>query len=154
LVDANLPVTDITTQLAQSSETLTQERIFAGLLSFFALLALVLAAIGLYGVMAYSVAQRTAEIGIRIALGARTAGVLRLVIWQGLKLVLVGLVVGALGVAAAKKIVVSQLYGVKPLDPLTILGVAGLLVAVALLACWIPARRAAKVDPMTALRNE
>ena len=153
-VDTNLPVTNITTQLAQSSETLTQERIFAGLLSFFALLALLLAAIGLYGVMAYSVAQRTAEIGIRIALGARTASVLRLVIWQGLKLVLVGLGVGALGVAAAKKIVVSQLYGVKPLDPVTILGVAGLLVAVALLACLIPARRAAKVDPMTALRNE
>jgi predicted permease len=153
-VDSNLPITDITTQTAQSAETLTQERILARLLSFFGLLALMLAAIGLYGVMAYSVAQRTGEIGIRIALGAQTNSVLGLVIWQGVKLVLIGLVVGTLGAIAAKQIIASQLYGVKPTDPATILAVSGLLVSIALVACFIPARRAARVDPMTALRNE
>jgi predicted permease len=153
-VDNNLPVMNVKTQVMQASETLTQERLFASLLSFFGVLAVLLAAIGLYGVMAYSVAQRTQEIGIRMALGAQTGNVMRLVIWQGMKLVLVGLAVGAVGAYALKQLIESQLYGVKANDPTTFAVVGALLVLVALLACYIPARRATKVDPMVALRYE
>jgi putative ABC transport system permease protein len=153
-VDDNLPVTDVKTQVMQARESLTQERLFAGLLSFFGVLAVLLAAIGLYGVMAYSVAQRTQEIGIRMALGAQTGNVLRLVIWQGMKLVLVGLFVGALGAYALKQVIESQLYGVQANDPTTFVVVGALLTIIALLACYIPARRATKVDPMVALRYE
>jgi predicted permease len=153
-VDNNLALIDIKTQVAQANETLTQERLFANLLSFFGALALLLAAIGLYGVMAYSVAQRTQEIGIRMALGAQTGNVLHLVIWQGMKLVLIGLAVGVLAAFALKQIIASQLYGVQATDPLTFALVGALLLIIALLACWIPARRATKVDPMVALRYE
>jgi predicted permease len=153
-VDSNLPVTEVKTQVAQASETLTQERVFASLLSFFGVIALLLAAIGLYGVMAYSVAQRTGEIGIRMALGAQTRDVLRLVIWQGLKLVVIGVVIGSVAASLLKQVVESQLYGVEATDPMTFSVVGALLIAIALLACWIPARRAARVDPMIALRNE
>jgi putative ABC transport system permease protein len=104
--------------------------------------------------MAYSVAQRTNEIGIRMALGAQIADVLRLVIWQGLKLVLIGLMVGAAGAFALRKLIATQLFGVKATDPLTFIVVGGLLLVIALLACFIPARRAAKVDPLVALRYE
>jgi predicted permease len=153
-VDNHLPIIDINTQAAQASEALSEERLFASLLSFFGVLALVLATVGLYGVMAYSVAQRTHEIGIRMALGAQTGNVLRLVIWQGMKLVLIGLAAGALAAFALKQIIASQLYGVQATDPLTFTLVGVLLVIIALLACWIPARRATKVDPMVALRYE
>ena len=153
-VDANLPVTDFKTQEAQAGETLANERLFAKLLSFFGAVALLLAAVGLYGVMAYTVAQRTSEIGIRMALGAQTGDVLRLVIWQGLKLVLIGLVVGSIASFALKRSIESELYGVQATDPLTITAVGALLLFISLLACWVPARRAAKVDPMIALRNE
>jgi len=153
-VDSNLPVTDVITQEAQANRTLAQERTFAQLLSFFGVIALLLASIGLYGVMAYSVAQRTGEIGIRMALGAQAGHVLRLVIWQGLKLVLIGLVVGSVAAFLLKQVVESQLYGVRATDPLTFAAVGALLTLIALFACWIPARRAARVDPMIALRNE
>jgi predicted permease len=153
-VDNNLPLVGVKTQVAQSSEALLRDRVFAQLLTFFALLALLLAAIGLYGVMAQSVAQRTHEMGIRIALGAQLGQVLRLVIWQGLKLVLVGLVVGAAGTFALKKVIGSQLYGVTASDPVTFIVVGVLLLLIALLACFIPARRATKVDPLVALRYE
>jgi putative ABC transport system permease protein len=153
-VDSNLPVIDVTTQEAQSSRSLTDERLFASLLSFFGGLALLLAAIGLYGVMAYSVAQRTGEIGIRMALGARPGDVLRLVIRQGMWLVITGLVVGAAGALALTRVIASQLYGVQATDPMTFVMVGALLLGIALLACWIPARRAARVDPMVALRYE
>ncbi len=153
-VDNSLPIMGLNTQAAQAEEALTSERLFANLLSFFGALALLLAAIGLYGVMAYSVAQRTHEIGIRMALGAQTTSVLRLVIWQGMKLVLVGVVVGTITALALKQIIASQLYGVQATDPLTFALVGVLLMIIALLACWIPARRATQVDPMVALRYE
>jgi predicted permease len=167
-LDSNLPITEISSQIARSQATLGQERLSARLLSFFGGVALLLAAIGLSGVLAYSVSQRTNEIGIRMALGAQTANVLRLVIWQGLKLVLLGLAVGAASGYGLKRLLANQsfgrgtwqarmaeqLYGVSVTDPLTVAVIALLLIVVALLACWIPARRATKVDPMTALRSE
>jgi ABC-type antimicrobial peptide transport system permease subunit len=166
-IDSNLPVTNIASQVTRSQESLGQERLYAKLLSFFGL-ALLLAAIGLSGVLAYSVAQRTNEIGIRMALGAQTANVLRLVIWQGMKLVLLGLAAGALAGYGLQRLLASQyfeprawqrevadqLYGVTVSDPLTFAAVASLLTLVALGACWLPARRASRVDPLTALRHE
>lgn len=166
--DPNLPVTEVISQTARAQESLGQERLYARLLSFFGGLALLLAAIGLSGVLAYSVAQRTKEIGVRRALGAQTADVLRLVIWQGMKLVLAGIVAGGLCGYVLKRLFASQyfseqvwlrrlgeqLYGVQGADPLTFAVIAAVLAGVALLACWIPARRATQVDPMIALRCE
>jgi predicted permease len=167
-LDSNLPVTEVSTQTARAQATLGQERLSARLLSFFGGLALLLGAIGLSGVLAYSVAQRTNEIGIRMALGAQAANVLRLVIWQGIKLVLVGLAVGALSGYALNCLLASQyfassawqrqmaeqLYDVKATDPWTFAAIASLLLLVALIACWLPARKAAQVDPLEALRYE
>jgi predicted permease len=153
-VDATLPVTDVTTQEAQARRTYATERTLANVLSFFGFVALLLAAIGIYGVMAYSVAQRTNEIGIRMALGADVAGVLRLVVWQGLRFALVGLVLGAAGAFALKRVVESELYGVGATDPVTFVAVATTLLGAALVACLLPARRAARVDPVVALRSE
>jgi predicted permease len=167
-LDSDLPVTEISTQSAQAQSILGQERLYSRLLSFFGGVALLLAAIGLFGVMAYSVSQRTKEIGIRMAFGAQMASVLRLVIWQGMKLVLLGLAAGALSWYALNRLLQSeyfgpqswqrgmtqQLYGIKLTDPLTLIVIASLLILVALIACWLPARRAAKVDPLVALRYE
>jgi predicted permease len=167
-MDSNLPVTELGTQTARSQATLGRERVSARLLSFFGGLALLLAAIGLSGVLAYSVAQRTNEIGIRMALGAQTANVLRLVVWQGMRLVLIGLAVGTLAGYGLKRLLASQyfaedtwqremaeqLYGVTVTDPLTLVVIATVLSLVALVACWLPARRAAQVDPLEALRYE
>jgi len=167
-LDSNLPVTQLTTQTARAQATLGKERLSARLLSFFGGLALLLAAIGLSGVLAYSVAQRTNEIGIRMALGAQTSHVLRLVIWQGMKLVMLGLAVGAVAGYALTRLLASQyfasstwqrqlaeqLYDVKGTDPVIFSAVATLLALVALAGCWLPARRAAQVDPLDALRHE
>ena len=167
-LDSNLPVTQLGTQYARAQATLGQERLYARLLSFFGVLALVLAAIGLFGVLAYSVSQRTKEIGIRMAFGAQVAQVIRLVIWQGMKLVLLGLLISAFAGYGLKRLLAShyfgpeswqrqmaeQLYGVEVGDPLTLITIATLLTLVALLSCWLPARRAAKVDPLVALRYE
>ncbi|MFL6210376.1 MAG: ADOP family duplicated permease [Pyrinomonadaceae bacterium] len=156
-VDANLPLKDIKTQVEQAREMLAMERLFAKLLVLFGLLAQALAAVGLYGVLAWSVAQRTREIGIRMALGAGRGDILRMVLWQGLTLTLVGVAVGLTGAYALTRYLESvsrRLYGVQPTDPLTFGATAALLTLVALLACYVPARRATKVDPLVALKYE
>ena len=152
-IDPNLPVLDIATQESRSSETLAEERQYATLVGIAGGIALALAAIGLYGVIAYWVTQRTSEIGLRMALGAQRSGVMRLVLRQAMTLVLVGLAVGAAAAVALAKVIERYLYGVRPNDPATIGIVGALLVVMALAACAVPARRAARLDPMIAFRS-
>jgi putative ABC transport system permease protein len=135
------------------SESLGSRRFNLLLIGFFAGIAMMLATAGVFGVMAYSVSRRTREIGVRVALGARSRDVLAMVLGQGLRTVLIGVVVGAAG-AALTRAIQSLLFGVRATDPLTFAAVILLLLSVALLACYLPARRAAKVDPMVALRYE
>jgi putative ABC transport system permease protein len=133
---------------------MVQPRFLALLLATFSGIALFLAAIGIYGVMAYSVAQRTQEIGVRMALGAQPLHVLRLIFGQSLMMLLVGTLIGLAGAFALTRLMSTLLFGVTATDPLTYFSVVGILTFVALLACYIPARRAAKVDPLIALRYE
>ena len=159
-VDGNLPINSVRTQVEQADETLQMERLFAKLLTLFGLLAQQLAAIGLFGVMAYAVSQRTHEIGIRMALGANRSDVLRMILRQGMNLTLLGVALGLVGAYVLTKYLESwmnlsrMLFGVKLSDPLTYGVIAVLLTLVALVACYIPARRATKVDPLVALRYE
>lgn len=153
-VDSQLPVTNIETMNEVAAESFAARRFNMSLLSLFAALALVLAAIGIYGVMSYAVTQRTQEIGIRMALGARAIDVLKLVLQNGMMLVVVGVSLGLAGAFGLTRLMVSLLFGVKPNDALTIGLVSLVLIVVALVACIIPARRAAKVDPLIALRYE
>ena len=153
-VDSQLPVTKVEPMSVVAAESFAARRFNMSLLTLFAALALVLAAIGIYGVMSYAVTQRTQEIGIRMALGANGIDVVKLVLRNGLTLVIIGVVIGLAGAVALTRLMVTLLFGVTPTDALTIGVVSGVLVAVALLACFIPARRAAKVDPLVALRYE
>jgi predicted permease len=153
-LDNNLPLFDVRTQTERIERLLFNERLLARLASLFGLLALVLACIGLYGLLSYEVAQRTREIGIRAALGAQNRDVLRLVGREGLVLVALGIVFGILAAMGVTHSLRSLLYGVQPSDPITFFSVCALLTIVGLAACYVPARRATRVDPMVALRYE
>jgi len=153
-VDKDQPVTDVKTMDQYISDSVSPRRFNALLLAIFASLALVLASVGIYGVISYSVTQRTQEIGIRVALGAQSPDVIKLVVGRALALVLLGIAIGFGGALALTRLMTSLLYGVSATDPVIFAGVSLLLVGVALLASYIPARRATKVDPMVALRCE
>jgi putative ABC transport system permease protein len=153
-MDPELPVFGVKTMDDYISGSVAAPRFNTTLLSIFAAVALVLTVIGLYGVMSYSVAQRTNEIGIRMALGAQTRDVLKLIVKQGLRLVLIGLGLGMAGALALTRLLSSLLFGVGTKDPTTFVAIAALLALVALLACYVPAWRATKVDPLVALRYE
>jgi macrolide transport system ATP-binding/permease protein len=153
-LDPRLPIAGTKTMTEQLSFALLPARLAASVLGGFGLLALALAAIGLYGVMAYSVAQRTREIGIRLALGAQVKDIHKLIIGQGLKLALIGVGIGFAISLAVMRLMKKFLFGVSATDPLTFVAIGGLLVVVAFLACYLPARRATKVDPLIALRTE
>ena len=153
-LDPKVEVTELQTMTDLLNDQLFRERSLSSLVGFFSLLALVLACLGLYGTLSYSVVRRTREIGIRVALGAQQQTVLSLVVRQGLKLVLIGIGIGLVAAFAMTRLVSSLLYGVTATDPATFAGVSLLLIAVSLIACGLPARRAAAIDPMTALRCE
>jgi len=153
-VDSIVQMRDLRMMNDVVNGSIYRERVLAQLGGIFSVAALVLACLGLYGVLSFAVVQRSREIGVRMALGAQRWDVLSLVIVKGLKLVLFGSVIGLIGALAATRLVSSLLYGVSTIDPLTFAGVSLLLVLVAVLASWLPARRATKVDPMEALRYE
>ncbi len=152
--DNNLPLFNVRTQTQQIEQALYQERLMSRLSSFFAILALILACIGLYGLLSYEVARRTRELGIRMALGAQRRELMRLVVRRGLVLALAGAVIGIGTAIAVTRLMATMLYSVRPYDPATFGGVCILLVLVALAACSIPARRAMRINPMVALRDE
>jgi putative ABC transport system permease protein len=153
-VNKNLPDPDIRAMDQILSDSVARPRFQTALASLFGAAALLLAGVGTYGVMAYSVAQRTREIGVRLALGAQPKMVLSMVIGQGLKLAVTGVVIGLALALALTRVMSSLLYEISPLDPITFAGIPAALLGVAILACWLPARRAARVDPMVALRHE
>jgi predicted permease len=153
-LDAHLPLYDVKTLGAQIAESLTKERIVTWLCTAFGLLATLLTALGLYGVLAFSVAQRTREIGIRVALGAQARDVFKLIIGQGMLLVTAGVVLGVFASYALTKLIASLLFGVAPTNAVTFIAVSAAFGLVALVACYLPARRATKVDPLVALRYE
>ncbi len=153
-LDPTTPAFDIKTMETRLGDSVAQRRFHMLLLGLFAAIALLLAAIGIYGVIAYGVARRTQEMGIRLALGAQRADLLRLVVGQGLRLTIIGIGAGLAGAFVVRRLFSSLLFGVSALDPLTLAGTSILLGAIALFACWFPARRASRVDPVVALRAE
>ena len=153
-VDPSLPVFDITTFQQQFREGFQLQRLGAATVAAFGALALALAAVGLFGLISFSVSRRTHEIGVRMALGAQPQEVLTLVLREGLALAAAGVAIGLAGALGLTRFLASLLYGVKPSDPLTITLAVLTLAVVVLLACYIPARRATKVDPVVALRYE
>jgi predicted permease len=153
-LDQNLPLADVRTLTTVATSAVANQRFTLWMVGLFALIALILAAVGIYGVLSYLVAQRRQEIAVRLALGAQTSDVLRLVIGQGMTLALSGVALGVVGAFALTRLMQKLLYGVSTTDPWTFIVIALLLIIVALLACWIPAYRAMKVAPVTALRHE
>jgi ABC-type antimicrobial peptide transport system permease subunit len=153
-VDRDLPIVDIRTQQEQIDSDIQTERIFASLTAGFGLLALALACVGIYGIMAYSVANRRSEIGVRLALGAQPGQVRRMILRESTWLAVAGIVVGVGAALLLTRLVKSMLYGIQPYDLPTLASGVSILLAVALAASWIPARRAAAVQPMEALRHE
>jgi putative ABC transport system permease protein len=153
-VDPNLPLSGVRTLDQIVAKSISQPRFYVTLLGIFAAVALVLAAIGIFGVLSYAVAQRTREIGIRMALGAQEGSVVRLVVRQAMTLVMAGVVVGTAAALLLSQTMTKMLFSVKPTDPVTFGAVAITLNGVALLACYVPARRATRVDPIVALRAE
>ena len=153
-IDANLPVTDVSTQLEQVEKRFAQEKVFAQAYTLFGSLALLLASVGLFGLMSYNVARRTNEIGIRMALGAQRTDVLGMVMRESMLLVVVGVVLGLVTAVVASRFVTTLLFGLPPTDPTTIVAAVVLMSTVSALAGYLPARRASKVDPMVALHYE
>jgi putative ABC transport system permease protein len=153
-IDKDQPVSDITSMEAVVSDSVARQRFSMLLLGVFAVLALVLAAVGIYGVMSYSVVQRTREIGIRMALGAQRRDVLKMTVGQGLKLVGIGVAIGLAAAVILTRVMSTLLFGVSATDPTTFVSISVVLIAVAVLASYIPALRATRIDPMLALRYE
>jgi len=153
-VDGNVPISESATMRQQVNATFKHVMLSTSVLISSSAIALFLSMIGLYGALTFAVSQRTREIGIRMALGAQTADVLKLVVGQGLRLVLAGVALGLFTAVAATRLMKSLLYGVSATDPITFVLIAAGLLCVGVLACWIPARRATRVDPLVALRYE
>jgi predicted permease len=153
-LDPDLPVSNVKMMEEVIAQSVASRRFVLLLFGLFAGLALLVATIGIYGVLTASVSQRTRELAVRIALGATTSNVRRLIVGEGLKLVLSGLVIGLISALALKRVIGKLLFGVSPSDPTTFLAIAVLMIGIALLACWIPASRATKVNPLSALRSE
>jgi predicted permease len=153
-VDRNVTISEVQTMEAVVARANSQARFSAALLATFAIVALLMSAVGIYGVMTYAVARRRREIGVRMALGANRGDVLAGILKQGMAMALAGSAIGVLGGLILSRLMGTLLYGVRPSDPLTFAGAAGLLTIVALTACYVPARHATRVDPMTALRYE
>jgi len=153
-IDAGLPAYAITPLTTVISDSVAQRRFSMLLLGVFALMALFLAAVGLYGVVAYGVSQRTQEIGLRMAIGAQRGDVLRMVVGGGMKLAVIGVAIGIACALGLAQLVTTMLYDVKPFDPGSYAATTGILLAVAALACYVPARRAMRVDPVVAMRQE
>ena len=153
-IDPEIPVSQVNTMEKLLSESVAQPRFRTFLLAAFSTVAMLLAAIGIYGVVAYSVSQRTHEIGVRMALGAQQRDVLKLVIRQGMALAALGVILGVIGAFALTRLTANLLFGVTPGDPATFVAIPLLLITIALVACYIPARRATQVDPIQALRTE
>ena len=153
-LNKNLPAPKIRTMSSILSDNVAQPRFYTILSAFFGIIALVLAAIGIYGVISYSVTQRTHEIGIRVALGARSTDVIKLVVGHGMTMTVIGIVIGLAGAFALTRLMASLLFGISVSDPVVFILIPLLLASVAFLASYLPARRATKVDPMIALRYE
>jgi putative ABC transport system permease protein len=153
-IDPNRPIDHVQTLQEIRDDTIAPQRLNATLIGLFAVLALAIATVGVAGVLAFSVSQRTNELGIRVALGAQRGAILRMILGEGAAMAVVGLVVGGLAAVPLSRLLNGLLFGVEPIDPPTIVLAAALLVGVSLIAAWIPARRATAVDPMTALRGD
>ena len=153
-LDPNQPVFNVSTMEKTLDQSLATERLSMALLAVLASLALILSAVGIYGVMSYTVTQRTHEIGIRMAIGAQRRDVFRMVLGRGMVLVLLGVALGLIGAFSLTRLMRTMLFGVAPTDPVTFVSIAALLTGVALVACYVPGRRATKVDPLVALRYE